>query len=112
MLMHYRRKLQELTVSADNYFNNYLKCLQKFSGSLSNFCKATYNQQPYLCWMSPYPANLSIYEQKQIDFKKWVHDIDNIMISEGFFKFDRFDIWSRLKHLVIADHGHFSLHGE
>ncbi|CAF3607708.1 unnamed protein product [Rotaria sp. Silwood1] len=66
--------------------------------------------KPYFWWMSPDPSNLPIYEQKQIDFKKCVDDIDNIVISEGFFKFDRFDIWSRLKHLVIVNHGHFSLH--
>ncbi|CAF1379449.1 unnamed protein product [Rotaria sp. Silwood1] len=79
--------------------------------SLSNLCKQIYNKEPYFWWMSPDPSNLPIYEQKQIDFKKCVDDIDNIVISEGFFKFDRFDIWSRLKHLVIVNHGHFSLHG-
>jgi len=62
--------------------------------------------------MSPYPSNLSIYEQKQIDLIKWFNDIDNIIKQEGFIKFDRLDIWYRLKHLFIAEHNHFSLHGK
>ena len=111
-LIHSRKKLQQTPGSIDNYFHSYLRPLDKFSSSLSKFCRETYNKEPYFYWMSPYPANLSIYQQKQIDFEQQNKDIDNTIIQQGMYKADRYDIWSCLKHLIIAEHNHFSLHGK
>ncbi|CAF1277799.1 unnamed protein product [Adineta steineri] len=64
-----------------------------------------------MCWISPIPEKVDKVMTKKVDFDKCLREIDTIVQNNGFTTFNRFDLWSRRKNLVISSHGNFSLHG-